>query len=369
MVRSLVYAVAALAASTAAMTLGPREELYTLELAPGVTKVVTESEKWELKRQGKKFFDITGFDPTPSSSAPAAVVTYPATVGYRSVVNKLLPSLSSANIKSTLTTFSNFYNRYYQSSYGEQSSNWLLAQVEAIITASNATAAVKVAPFVHSWGQNSVIATIPGQSESVVIISAHQDSINQANPSSGRAPGADDDGSASMEIMEIFRVLLTDQEVSSGKALNTIEFHWYAAEEGGLLGSQAIFQSYKQAGRDVKGMFHQDLTGYVAPGTTESIGLFTDYTTPTLVTFVRKCIKAYSSLPVVSSKCGYACSDHASAYKNGFPAALISEGSYENSSPYLHTDQDTLSTVDFDHLLEMTKAALGIAYELGFASM
>lgn len=51
MVRSLL--VAALAASaTTALSVGRREvtqEQYTIELAPGETKVVTEAEKWELK--------------------------------------------------------------------------------------------------------------------------------------------------------------------------------------------------------------------------------------------------------------------------------------------------------------------------------
>ena len=37
-----------------------------------------------------------------------------------------------------------------------------------------------------------------------------------------------------------------------------VEFHWYAGEEGGLLGSQDIAASYEQEGKNVKGMFQMD---------------------------------------------------------------------------------------------------------------
>ncbi|KAI1842143.1 hypothetical protein JX265_005720 [Neoarthrinium moseri] len=365
MFRSLMCA--ALAASSVTLA-APTQELFTLQLAPGLTKVVTESEKWELKAQGKKFFDVTESGPA-SADVEVAAVTYPTAVAQTAAVNALIPSLSKANLQSKLTTFSNFQNRYYKSTYGVQSSNWLLQQVQSIITAANVAADVKVAAFTHSWEQSSIIATIPGQTTNTVVISAHQDSINQRSPASGRAPGADDDGSATVEILEVFRVLLTDAKIAAGQHVNTIEVHWYAAEEGGLLGSQAIWNSYKQAGRVVKGLVHQDMTGYVAPGTTESIGLFTDYVDTSLVTFIGKCIKAYTKLPVVSSKCGYACSDHASARNAGYPGALISEASYENSSPYLHTAQDTIDTVNFNHLLELTKVTLGTIYELAFAKL
>jgi hypothetical protein len=50
-------------------------------------------------------------------------------------------------------------------------------------------------------------------------------------------------------------VLLQDKDIAHGKAENTVEFHWYSAEEGGLLGSQAIFSAYEKQGRDVKAMY------------------------------------------------------------------------------------------------------------------
>jgi leucyl aminopeptidase len=111
------------------------------------------------------------------------------------------------------------------------------------------------------------LAIIPEKSTNTIVIGAHQDSINSASQSTGRAPGGD--GSGTFTILEVLRVLLTDSCVASGQVLNMIEFQWYATEEGGLLGSQAVFTDYKKKGRVVKAMLQQDMTGYVKPGIKE----------------------------------------------------------------------------------------------------
>lgn len=76
----------------------------------------------------------------------------------------------------------------------------------------------------------------------------------------------------------------------------------------------------------------------------------------------------YCAIPYVETKCGYACSDHASASKAGYPSAFVIEAAMENTSGYIHTTQDTISTVSFSHMLEHAKMTVGLAYELGFAS-
>lgn len=58
-------------------------------------------------------------------------------------------------------------------------------------------------------------------------------------------------------------MMLQDPDVKAGNAPNTIEFQWYSGEEGGLLGSRAIYQQYKKEGKDVRAMLQQDMTGYV----------------------------------------------------------------------------------------------------------
>jgi leucyl aminopeptidase len=193
-----------------------------------------------------------------------------------------------------LAVFTSFHTRYYKSDYGRQSSEWLLGQVRNIIEAAGAQATVKAEHFAHPWGQNSIIATIPGKTNSTIVIGAHQDSINLWLPSVLAAPGADDDGSGTVTILEAFRVILQSEDIVKGNHENTIEFHWYSAEEGGLLGSQAIFSSYEKARRDIKAMLQQDMTGYVTrtlqAGRVESVGVIVDYVDPNLTEFIKKVI-------------------------------------------------------------------------------
>ncbi|KAH7083182.1 hypothetical protein BKA63DRAFT_403780 [Paraphoma chrysanthemicola] len=348
------------------------EQLFTLELAPGETKQVTEAEKWELYNAGVHFMDITDYAELHESSKALTArqaVTFPAAVAQKTSITPLLSKLSTSNMQSKLTTFVAFNNRYYKSTTGKQSSEWLLQQVQAIATASGVSG-VTVRAFSHpSWTQNSVIATIPGKSANIIAVGAHQDSVNGQSPTSGRAPGADDDGSGTVTILEAMRVLLTDSRIAAGQAANTIEFHWYAAEEGGLLGSQAIFTNYKSSGKVVKAMFQQDMTGYVKPNTRESVGVITDFVDTGLTNFIKKVITAYCAIPYVETKCGYACSDHASASKAGYPSAFVIESAMENTSGFIHTAQDTISTVSFTHMLEHAKMTVGAAYELAFASL
>lgn len=244
--------------------------------------------------------DYADLHETSQSLATRQASGFPSAVSQKTNVTPLLSKLSTSNMQSKLTPFVAFNNRYYKSTTGKQSSEWLLQQVQAIATASGVSG-VTVRAFSHpSWTQNSVIATIPGKTANIIAIGAHQDSVNGASPMNGRAPGADDDGSGTVTILEAFRVLLTDSRIASGQAQNTIEFHWYAAEEAGLLGSQAVFTNYKNSGKVVKAMLQQDMTGYVKPGTTESVGVITDYVDAGLTSFIKKVITAVSSASILA---------------------------------------------------------------------
>ncbi|KAI1433749.1 Zn-dependent exopeptidase [Xylaria sp. CBS 124048] len=347
---------------------------FLVELSPGETRWVTEDEKWELRRAGQRFMDITeNGDLGTLRTSSRATPVFPEKAKLQDDIKPLLANLSKSGMQEHLEKFTSFHTRYYKSDYGRQSSEWLLKTVQKTIKEAGADKhGVKAEHFKHSWGQNSIIATIPGKSESTVIIGAHQDSINLWLPSILAAPGADDDGSGTVTILEAFRVLLSSPEVLEGKAQNTIEFHWYSAEEGGLLGSQAIFSEYEKKGRDVKAMLQQDMTGFVQKtidaGKTESVGVITDYVDPSLTAFIKKIIEEYCDIPYVETKCGYACSDHASASKAGYPSAFVIESTFSESDDHIHTTEDLIEYLSFDHMLQHAKMTLALVYELGFTN-
>jgi len=353
-----------------------QQHKYLIELSPGVHQFVTEEEKWELKRNGINFMDISETPNlgTQRLSTQRKKTEFPSKPTRQDELEPMLKELSKKELQNHLETFTGFYTRYYKSSYGAKSSAWLLTTVDEIVKDSGADKyGAIVQPFKHPWGQHSVIATIPGKSNATVVIGAHQDSINLFLPDFLAAPGADDDGSGTVTIMEALRVLLTSKDFIKGNAENTVEFHWYSAEEGGLLGSQAIFSEYEKTGRDVKAMLQQDMTGYIQKtleqGKNESVGVITDFVDPSLTEFIKKIITEYCDIPYTETKCGYACSDHASASKAGYPAAFVIESDFENSDDKIHSTEDTIDRLSFDHMIQHAKLTLGLVYELAYAKL
>ncbi|KAF9459297.1 hypothetical protein BDZ94DRAFT_1239317 [Collybia nuda] len=342
--------------------------LRLISLEDGVDPVwKTEDEKLELMRAHRNFFDVTEvYEPNTAFASPksfAPLATYPSP-SHQSAVNAIIQTISLSNMQSYLGNLTAFNNRYYKSTTGAAATDWIVktaGDIAARYPASGAT----VSAFKHSWVQGSIIARIPGTTSGpVTIIGAHMDSINLSNPTNGRAPGADDDGSGSVNLMEAFRALLA----SGFKPRTPVEFQWYSGEEAGLLGSQAIAKSYKAAGTQVKAMMQLDMTAYVKPGTKEVIGLMPDYIDAGLNTFLGSVIDTYSLLDwTTSPKCGYACSDHASWYNQGYPSCLPFESRYGDDNPLIHSASDTTSVNGFSwtHTLEYTKIAVAFAYELG----
>jgi len=230
----------------------------------------------------------------------------------------------------------------------------------------NGVPGVSVRAFTHSWAQSSIIATIQGKSNNIVIIGGHVDSTS----SGGTAPGADDDASGSSTVLEVFRVLVEHRRTTGWEPDYTLEFHGYAAEEVGLRGSQAIATSYENSDRTVVGMLQLDMTGYVGSGTTPTIGVVDDpnFTNVALNAFIRSLIPVYTRFTSggTNTRCNYACSDHASWHRSSYPASFAFESAFANSNPYIHTPNDQRTRLNQQHMLEFAKLALSFCVELSY---
>lgn len=228
----------------------------------------------------------------------------PKTLRFQKQVHNLTSKISTEILKKHIQQMSNIDTRYYKHPGGIMASRWVAEKFNSIRNGSSM--------FFHHKGfpQSSVFAKIPGIGDAkheIVILGAHLDSINQTNPQSGRAPGADDDASGVAAILEIFRVLIQP----GWKPNRTIEFHAYAAEELGLLGSQDIANQYAAQGVAVAGMLMFDQTSW--KGKNDVIGILTDYVDPELTNFLRKIVKEYSKKQMMEIKCGRPCTDSVSS--------------------------------------------------------
>lgn len=297
-VTSAILAAACATAALAEGSVKPRA-LLTIEVAPGVTRQVTEEDRYELGKQGgcgSHFFDITDFN--SEVRAVKEQPAYPKKFKYGENIKRLIPQLNWENIKKNLEHYSSYHTRFSETETGAEAAEWLFSQVADVVkkSAKNGVTAEMV-PHA-AFPQKSVKVVVPGRSNRTIIIGGHLDSINSADRLNGRAPGVDDNGSGSFVILEALRVLLSDKDFGPSKLQNTIEFHWYAAEEGGLRGSQDIFTQYAAAERDVWAMLQQDMVGYTKAtldaGKPESFGLITDFTDAPLNEYLSRVINEVS---------------------------------------------------------------------------
>jgi len=302
------------------------------------------------------FMDITdSIDPVQNLK----VFTLPTRPTHQTVVRPLLTQVSGDTIYANIGRLSSFTTRYYTSQTGVQAVQAWQTQYRSYVPTTRTD--IQVNLFQHSaWIQPSLIARITGTSRpnEVVIIGGHIDSTSNG----ATAPGADDDASGSATVLEAFRILAREF-----RPQRTIEFHAYAAEEAGLRGSQAIAQQYASQGINVVAMMQFDMTGFVRPGTTRTIGVVTDFTNAAFTAFIRLVVAEYvTGITWTNTQCGYACSDHASWYRSNYVAGFIFESTFSNSSPYIHTPNDTPSTITRNHAADFARVAVAIAVELSY---
>ncbi|KAI9333924.1 hypothetical protein DFJ73DRAFT_663618 [Zopfochytrium polystomum] len=344
-------------------------------IARGLRRIATsETEEWwldddqilELVRHNIRFMDVTDQDIEPAAGSNGFVAAaQPTAPAFQSIVKPLAANVSIPTMTSWLTEYSTtFTTRYYKTASGAKASDWITDKAKAVASGAKSTVAVTVKQFAHSWGQPSIIARIEAvgtdKSTPIVVLSAHMDSINQANPMTGVSPGADDDGSASVNIFETYRILVATGFVPK----RPIEFHWYAAEEGGLLGSQKVVADYVKNGVAVAGVYHMDMTGYQPANKAEVIAVGADYVDPTLTKFLQALVGTYSDVAWKDLTCGYACSDHATWTKAGFPTVFSSEAQFSDISPYYHTKNDDVSHISWSHLAKFSKLCVAFAVEM-----
>ncbi|MCP3102380.1 M20/M25/M40 family metallo-hydrolase [Myxococcus sp. K15C18031901] len=300
---------------------------------------------------------------TPPDMPAAAELTVPSyTLDSATTVNKLIAVLAESNIRSTINTMSAYTTRYYTSTTGVSSANWLRTHW-ASLGAGRSDVTVEL--FNHAaWAQPSVILTIQGTTlpNQVVVVGGHLDSTS----SGSTAPGADDNASGIASFTEVIRAAMA----VGYRPARTVKFIGYAAEEVGLRGSKEIAAYFKNNGVDVVGVLQLDMTNYPSTRSDVKVGVVTDYTNAAQNTFLRNLITTYVGIKQANSTCGYACSDHASWYNQGFAASIPHEALVPEGNPYIHTVNDTIarSGSTANHALHFAKIAAAFVAELGEGS-
>lgn len=275
-------------------------------------------------------------------------------------VAQLIEGVNSERIQETIEKLSSYHNRYYTADSGVESSRWIGSEWEKLVQARSDS---YLEFYEHTgWPQPTPILTIEGESDEVVIIGGHADSIAGfwGGPRR-RAPGADDNASGIATITEVIRVLAQN----SFRPKKTLKFMAYAAEEVGLRGSKEIAQDYSDRGVQVAGVIQLDMTNY--GGSEWDIVFMSDFTNDDQNAFLGSLIDTY--LPGISwgyDECGYACSDHASWHNQGYPASMPFESKSRERNPNIHSSRDTLDRMggNAEHAGKFARLALAFIAEL-----
>ena len=284
---------------------------------------------------------------------------------------EMLGSVSDEEIANTIKSFSGFETRYHNSPEAVKAQEWLKSEWEEITKGRDD---VRVDFFYHPFSpMPSLILTIEGSMfpEEKIVLGAHADSAikngygippDDEMNLTATSPGADDNASGIAVITEVLRVLM----LHNYRPTRTIMFMAYAAEEIGIKGSDHIAGSFAQEGQEVIGVLNFDAMNFRGSEDLDFI-MISDYTSPRQNTFLEQVIQRY--FPEIRweySKCTYDCSDHASWYKFGFSASMLTEARFDDYNPHLHRVTDTFeaSGGNAEHSVNFVKVSLAFLAEI-----
>jgi hypothetical protein len=187
-------------------------------------------------------------------------------------LRELLKQVDPDRIEATINRLVAFGTRHTLSSQTDPvrgigaATEWVYQEMLAIAATSGGRMTVQKQSFIQPAGPRiptptqitNVIATLQGDEtpERVYVVTGHLDSrVTDVLNFTADAPGADDDGSGVACVLELARLFAPHH------FKGTLVFASVAGEEQGLFGSAFMAAQMKAAGKDVQGMFSNDIIG------------------------------------------------------------------------------------------------------------
>jgi len=285
---------------------------------------------------------LTWLDPTlsielPSSELAASPVTAgidDLTPGQIELIEEMVDKVEISNIESGVEVLSTALdNRICFRKEGDIAGQGIFKYLEATGFDSLYTQ-----PVLGGLSSPNVVAVLPGTlyPDQVYLVGGHYDSITFMMITK-KAPGADDNASGTVTVLEAARVL------SQYSFESTIVFVAFSGEEIGLFGSSAYAGWANRHGVDLRGVINIDMDGYYQNGDVFDLDIITNDNSYDLYEAAVDAAGYFvPELPTVeSSGISGGSSDHASFWARGFKAVWFFEDTNQ-SSPFIHTRFDTV---------------------------
>ena len=194
----------------------------------------------------------------------------------------------------------------------------------------------------------NLIGDRPGEGEErgLVVVTAHLDSVNLQGPTAA-APGADDNASGSAGVLAIGRAL------AGRPARHDLRLILFGGEEQGLFGSLHYVNGLDAAERArISAVVNMDMIACRNTGT-PTVLLEGAAVSQAVIDALADIAQAHTSLAIQTSLNPFN-SDHVPFIDGGIPAVLTIEGA-DSANDRVHTERDTLDTLDIDLALEILR--------------
>lgn len=208
--------------------------------------------------------------------------------------------------------------------------------------------------------QYNILATITGnrRPDSICIVAAHYDSMNEEINPFSVSPGADDNGSGMAAMFEIARCIRTTLPNPG----YTVRFIAFAGEELDFYGSTRYAEAAKKRGEKIKFMLNIDMIGYSSESNSKDwyINIMNYNNSKDLLQTAQRICYQYSGL---SAENNNKYSDEGDSYpffQQGFKSLFFNE---PVDNPYYHTQNDLIANLNFSYCREVTKIPYAMLLE------
>lgn len=213
----------------------------------------------------------------------------------------------------------------------------------------NAMDNLTVTDQVYSANGRNIIAVQQGQTnpDDIYIICAHYDSVTNYC--------ADDNASGTAAVLEVARILST-QCID-----NTIVYALWDEEEIGLIGAGYYANQAANNGDNILGVLNMDMMAYDGDNDKDfDIDVRNIANSIAMKDDIIAVLSTYGfNLNVNVVNPGTTASDHSRFWNEGYSAVLLGESWFNNDqTPFYHTSNDRVSTLDLPYFHEMTKLVM-----------
>jgi len=236
----------------------------------------------------------------------------------------------------------------------------------------------------HGRRYRNIIATLDGTNQEMdsLLVGAHYDAASGS-------PGADDNASGVAILLETARILSTQ------RLHRTVQFVAFTLEEPQpftlhfLIGSDHFARKARKKRTKYTAVLILESVGYTdmkegsqivpffirkpVPETGNFLGVIANRKSLSLMNAFSSISSEFvPELPVVTYKVPLSgrivpetrFSDHASFWKQGYPALMLTDTAMFRN-PYYHTHLDRFETLDFSFIVQVAKAVTGVVVKLG----